>query len=118
MSSIDNMKVPFSSPSQLIDSGRSLNTMLQQEHLQKKSVSEFAADSLSLVRKVHATKQPLLLTDNDENTAVVIDSAEYDIMAERMQMLEDIYLSQEQLRSGKGIPHETVEKDLLTRFGE
>ena len=91
--------------------------MLLQENIPKKSVAEFAADSASLIRKVHSTKQPLLLTENDENTAVLMDSTEYDLITQRMQMLEDIYVSQEQLRSGNGIPHETVEKNLLAHFG-
>ena len=77
--------------------------MFLQDHIQKKSIAEFSADSSSFIRKVHSTKQPLLLTENDENSAILLDSAEYELMAERMQMLEDIYVSQEQLRSGKGI---------------
>jgi prevent-host-death family protein len=61
--------------------------MLQNQQIQKKSISEFAADSASLIRKVHSTKQPLLLTENNENTAILVDSTEYALMEERMQML-------------------------------
>ena len=91
--------------------------MLQEKNIQSKSLSEFVADSASLVRKVHSTKHSLLLTENGENAAIVVDSILYEAMEERLQMLEDIYVAQEQLRSGKGVSHEDVKKDLLARFG-
>lgn len=91
--------------------------MLLEQNIEKKSVSEFAADSAMLVRKLHSTKQPLILTEDGENAAVVMDSVEYALMAERLQMLEDIYIAQDELRSGNGIPHETASKDLLARYG-
>lgn len=91
--------------------------MLGQRNIEKKTITEFANNSAMLVRKVHSTKAPLLLTEEGESAAVIIDSMEYASMAERLQMLEEIYIAQKQLRSGKGISHETVEKQLLTRFG-
>ena len=91
--------------------------MLTSGHIEKKTVSEFIQDGETLIHNIHETKKPLLLTDGGENAAVILDSTEYDQMAERLQMLEDIYTAQEQLRSGKHISHEEAKKKLLSRYG-
>ena len=84
----------------------------------RKSVSEFVSDSAKLMRNLHSTKKPLFLTEDGKNSAVILDSAEYTLMAEKLQMLEDIYTAQEELRDGKGILHEDAKKTILSRFGK
>jgi antitoxin YefM len=84
---------------------------------ERKSVSEFASDSAKFIRNVHLTKKPLMLTEDGENSAVIVDSAVYSLMAEKLQMLEDIYTAQEELRDGKGIGNDEAKKQILSRYG-
>jgi PHD/YefM family antitoxin component YafN of YafNO toxin-antitoxin module len=91
--------------------------MLSTGHIDKKTVSEFISEGESLIHRIHKTKKPLLLTEEGENAAVILDSNEYDQIAERLQMLEDIYAAQDQLRSGSGISHEEAKKKLISRYG-
>ena len=83
----------------------------------RKSVSEFVSDSAKFIRNIHSTKKPLFLTEEGKNSAVILDSTEYALMAEKLQMLEDIYTAQEELREGKGISQEDAKKKILSRFG-
>jgi prevent-host-death family protein len=91
--------------------------MFQEQTIEKKSVGEFASDSAQLIRKVHSTKQPLLVTDDGEDTAIVLDSEEYAQMAERLQMFEDVAAAQQEFREGKGIDFEIASKQLLAHYG-
>lgn len=79
-------------------------------------MAEFASDSVRYVRGVHATKEPLVITDAGEDAAVVLDSQEFQAMTDRLRLLEDVCRAQEQLREGHGISHEAATDRLLSKF--
>ncbi len=92
-------------------------TMIEKmEHMQERSVAEFASDSARYIRGVHSTKEPLLITDAGEDAAVILDSHEFQNMTERLRMLEDVYRAQEQHREREGISHDEARARLLKKF--
>ncbi|APF20863.1 hypothetical protein Cabys_4118 [Caldithrix abyssi DSM 13497] len=45
-----------------------------------------------------------------------MDVTDYQNLIEKLEILEDIYVSEKQIAEGKGIPHNQVKEELLKRF--
>ena len=73
-----------------------------------KPVSEFVGQAAALIEQVHSTRRALLLTEGGENTAVVVDAAEYERLLDELDLLRDIHTGETQLANGEGVPHEAV----------
>lgn len=81
-----------------------------------RSLSEFRTNTANLIDQVRKTKRPLVLTQHGRGTAVVLDVSEYERLLERLELLQDIQISQEQLAKGQGVDNETARKQMLERF--
>lgn len=60
--------------------------------------------------KVKETKRPLIITQNGKSSAVLLNVAEYQSMIDKIEVLEDIKLAEEQISAGKVISHSKVKK--------
>ena len=69
-------------------------------------LSEFRAEVASFVRHIHETRRPMVLTQRGRGVAVLMDVHEFELMQERLEILEDIYRAEEQLAAGGGVPHD------------
>jgi PHD/YefM family antitoxin component YafN of YafNO toxin-antitoxin module len=56
-----------------------------------------------------------VITHHGKSAAVLLDVSEYEILMQRMEVLEDIHLAEKQLDQGKGIAHEMALRELLAR---
>ncbi len=83
-----------------------------------KPLSEFRANASSLIQQVHDTKRPLIITHRGHSSAVVMDAAEYDDLIERMEVLEDIYTADQEIKKGKSIDHEKAKKLVLAAISQ
>lgn len=79
-------------------------------------MSEFRAGVSSFLKQVHNTKRPLVITQHGKGVAVLLDIDEYDSMLERVELLEDIQMSENQIKKGKGIEHEKAKAQVLKRI--
>lgn len=68
-------------------------------------LSEFRAGVASFVKQIHETRRPMVLTQRGRGVAVLVDAGEYERMQERLEILEDVYLAEEELAAGKGVSH-------------
>ena len=68
-------------------------------------LSEFRAGVASFVKQVHETRRPMVLTQRGRGVAVLMDAHEFELMQERLDILEDIYHAEEQLAAGEGVAH-------------
>lgn len=80
-----------------------------------KPLSEFRANVTSCISQVRKTKRPVVITHHGKSAAVLLDVSEYEVLMQRMEVLEDIHLAENQLVQGKGISHEMALKKVLTR---
>ena len=71
-----------------------------------KPVSEFAAHAAALIEQVHKTRRALVLTQQGESAAVVVDASEYERLLEELEMLRDIHAAEAELANGEGVSHE------------
>lgn len=80
-----------------------------------KPLSEFRAKVTSCISQVRKTKRPVVITHHGKSAAVLLDVSEYEGLMQRMEILEDIRLAENQLAQGKGISHEAALKQVLER---
>jgi prevent-host-death family protein len=69
-------------------------------------LSEFRAGVATFVKQVHETRRPMVLTQRGRGVAVLMDVHEFELMQERLEILQDLYRAEEQLAAGEGVPHE------------
>jgi prevent-host-death family protein len=76
-------------------------------------LSEFRAEVASFVKHIHETRRPMVLTQRGRGVAVLMDVHEFELMQERLEILEDIYRAEEQFAAGEGVPHEEARARVL-----
>ena len=76
-------------------------------------LSEFRAGVASFLKQVHETRRPMVLTQRGRGVAVLMDVHEFELMQQRLDILEDIYSAEEQLAAGEGVSHEEARARVL-----
>jgi len=79
-------------------------------------VTEFRANTSTLLIRLHASKRPVVLTQHGRSAAVVMDVGVYEGLLDEIDLLRDIRISEEQIARGEGIPHEEVVAELRARL--
>lgn len=77
------------------------------------SLSEFRSKVAFYFDKVKKTKRPLIITQNGKSSAVLLDVVQYQALLDKLDLLEDIKVAEEQLAAGKGIKHQDFKKKFL-----
>ena len=81
-------------------------------------MSEFRTGIASFLKQVHDTKRPLVITQHGKGVAVLLDVAEYEALQEKIELLEDVQTSIEQIETGAGIEHDEAKALILGRIEE
>jgi prevent-host-death family protein len=81
-------------------------------------LSEFRSKTAYYFDRVKETKRPLIITQNGKSAAILLDVSEYEAMVEKIEVLEDIKIANEQIRSGLGISHDNVKKRFAKRVNK
>lgn len=80
-----------------------------------KPLSEFRANVTTCIRQTRSTRRPLVITHHGKSAAVLLGVAEYEGLMQRMEVLEDIRLAEDQLAEGHGVSHDTALTQVLAR---
>ena len=83
-----------------------------------RSMSEFRTGIASFLKHVHDTKRPLVITQHGKGAAVLLDVGEYEAMQEKIELLQDIHISINQLKNGEGVIHEEARNLVLNRLSK
>lgn len=81
-----------------------------------KPLSEFRAHAAALLEQIHQTKRPLVITQHGKSAGVVLDVGVYESLMERLEVLNDIQLAEQEIREGKTIDNETARTMLLAEL--
>lgn len=81
-------------------------------------LSEFRTGIASFIKKVHDTKRPLIITQHGKGVAVLLDANEYELMQEKIEVLQDIQTSINQIEGGQGINHSDAKITVLKQIGK
>jgi prevent-host-death family protein len=79
-------------------------------------LSTFRSKISFYFNKVKETKRPLIITQNGKSSAILLDVTEYQSMVNKIEVLEEIKLAEEQIGRGEGISHSKVKKMFTKRF--
>jgi prevent-host-death family protein len=80
-------------------------------------LSEFRAGVASFVRQVNETRRPMVLTQHGRAVAVLVDIHEFEAMRERLALLEDIAVAEEQVAAGRVTSHEEAKARVIGKLG-
>jgi prevent-host-death family protein len=79
---------------------------------QIKPISYFKANAAEIVRHLAERREPMVITQNGEATAVIQDIASYEATQETLALLKIIALGNRQIEAGKVTPAATAIKRL------
>jgi antitoxin YefM len=71
-------------------------------------VTEFRANTSSMLTRLQATKRPVVLTQHGRGAAVVMDVSVYEDMLDEIAILRDIRIAEDQIARGEVLPHDEV----------
>lgn len=71
---------------------------------QVKPISYFKANAAEVVRRLAERREPMVITQNGEATAVIQDIASYEATQETLAMLKILALGNRQIEAGKVAP--------------
>jgi prevent-host-death family protein len=78
-------------------------------------MTEFRTGIASFLKQVHDTKRPLIITQHGKGVAVLLDVNEYEVMQEKIELLQDIQMSISQLENGEGIENSNAKAKVMKR---
>lgn len=79
-------------------------------------LSEFRTGISSFLKQVSDTKRPLVITQRGKGVAVLLDANEYEAMQERIELLQDIQMSINQVEAGHVVEQKTAKAAVLKRI--
>jgi antitoxin YefM len=83
-----------------------------------KPLSDFRANAALYVKQIKNSKRPIILTQHGKSTAVLLDVKEYQSLLNKIDVLQDIQLAEQQIDEGHGIDHKKVKNLLLNKYPE
>lgn len=81
-----------------------------------KPISYVKTNAADMMTFVNEKKEPLIITQNGESRAVLIDVYSYQEMKDAFNLLKIIQLSQNDIKAGRAEPAEKVFTDLRKEF--
>jgi antitoxin YefM len=81
-----------------------------------KPLTEFRANVSAFVQKVKKTKRPIVITQHGRSSAVLLDVEEYESLIEKIELLQDIHLAENQFVKGQSIDHADVKNKIYKTF--
>ncbi|MBN2267742.1 MAG: type II toxin-antitoxin system Phd/YefM family antitoxin [Candidatus Babeliaceae bacterium] len=81
-----------------------------------KPLSEVRTGIANIIKQVHDTKRPVIITQHGKSVAVLLDVYEYEALQEKLELLTDVQASLNQLENGQGIAHEDAKEKVLKRI--
>ncbi len=81
-----------------------------------RSVSQVKAHFAEVISTVHETRSPVVVTQNGNSSVVIVDHASYQETQQALKLLKILAIGRQQIAEGRGIPQETVFRDLRARL--
>jgi prevent-host-death family protein len=66
-------------------------------------VTTLKRQATKLLAELHETKEPILITEHGQPSVYLLDVADYELMVERMKILEGIAKGEQAVRDGRTV---------------
>jgi len=80
------------------------------------SLSDFQADVASYLKEVKQEQYTLVLTQQGQKSAVLLDADEYEKLKDKAHLLEEIVAARKELNSGEGVDHDEFIRKLRSQY--
>jgi len=77
-----------------------------------KPISYIKANAAEVLKQVNETRSPIVITQNGESKAVLMDAGSYQELMDAMAMLKIIAMGEKDIAEGRVSSHEDVKKRL------
>ena len=84
--------------------------------IESQTASDFGSDTSASLERVRASKHPLVLTQNGEDVAVVVDIDSYRKLVDDLALYRDIRRGLADVEAGRVVPHEEAKALLRKRY--
>ena len=85
---------------------------------QVKPISYLKANAAEVIRTLSEQREPMIITQNGEATAVIQDVASYEETQETLALLKILALGNQQIDEGKGIPAKEAFRRVRARLAK
>lgn len=75
-------------------------------------VTTLKRQATKLLADLHESKEPILITEYGQPSAYLLDVADYELMVERMKILEGIAKGEQAIRDGRTMDTEQAKKKM------
>ncbi|WP_370052367.1 type II toxin-antitoxin system Phd/YefM family antitoxin [Neptunomonas sp.] len=75
-------------------------------------VTTLKRQATKLLADLHETKEPILITEHGQPSAYLLDVADYELMVERMKILEGIAKGEQAVRDGRTMDMEQAKEKM------
>jgi len=75
-------------------------------------VTTLKREATKLLADLHETKEPILITEHGQPSAYLLDVADYELMVDRMKILEGIAKGEEAIRADRIMGMEQAKKKM------
>jgi len=79
-------------------------------------LSAFRANAAAFIEQIHTTKRPIVLTHHGKSSAILMDVKEYEKLLEKLELMQDLYVAERELKQGKSISHAEVKKQIQKKL--
>jgi antitoxin YefM len=79
-------------------------------------VTEFRAHASDVLRHLHSTKRPVILTQNGRSAAVLLDVDVYEDLLDQLAFVKSVQTGLAQADAGRVVAHDDVEARLRERY--
>ena len=76
-------------------------------------LSVFRGNVTGFIKQVQTTHRPLVITNHGRSAAVLLDVSKYEELLDRLELLQEIHLAEQQLADDKGVKHEEALQQIL-----
>jgi len=83
-----------------------------------KPITQLKNNTAEMIREVAESRQPIVITQNGEAKAVLMDVATFDGWRDALLMLKLLATGKSEIAAGEGIPHEQVFRELEAELAE
>lgn len=78
--------------------------------------ADLQAKAEDLLRQVHQTKRPIVLTQEGRGTAVLVDVESFQSLLEELDLLRDVHRGLADVEAGRVVAHEEARARLMARY--
>ncbi|MBN1684254.1 MAG: type II toxin-antitoxin system Phd/YefM family antitoxin [Gammaproteobacteria bacterium] len=81
-----------------------------------RSLTDFRSNTAAFLQQVRDKKRPLVITQHGRSAAVLLDVSEYEALLEKLNLLTDVYLAEQEIKQSKFVSHQAARDNVFNEI--